>query len=194
VFVLFGSRTPFANRVSVSDLSPGVLGFVIRGTTDIEGVGAQVAAAGDVNGDGFADFYVSSPGAVIDFATRGPIYTFAGRIDLVFGTSAVLNGGVQLGSYAGRTKIIPFPATHYIEDMRAYGDIDGDGRNDLLVSAPESTRCVSHAQIAMGGAFYVSRATIGAATNGTLDLGTHLFGAPLPTQYLGAAQLSCPIL
>jgi hypothetical protein len=192
VYVLFGARTPFASRLSVSDLDPGVRGLIIRGTKDLEGTGTQLAAAGDVNGDGYADFYVSSPGADIDFGT-GPIYTSAGRIDLVFGTNAVLSGGVQLGSYAGRTKIIPFPSTHYIEDMRAYGDVDGDGRNDLLVSATGTTRCATNTQIPTGAAFYVSRPTIAAATNGTLDIGDHLFGAPVPTQYLGAGQLSCPV-
>jgi hypothetical protein len=75
--------------------------------------------------------------------------------------------------------------------MRAYGDIDGDGRNDLLVSATGSARCAANAMISTGGAFYVSHSRIAAATNGTLDLGNHLFGAPLPTQYQGATQLSC---
>ena len=191
VYVLFGRRTPYPARLSVGDLTTGLAGFVIRGTGELESTGAQLAAAGDVNGDGFADFYVSSPGATLDFASAGPLYTSVGRIDVVFGTNAILNGAVQLDGYAGRTRIIPFPATQNVADMRAYGDIDGDGRNDLLVSATGSARCAANAMISTGGAFYVSRSRIAAATNGTLDLGNHLFGAPLPTQYQGATRLSC---
>ena len=191
VFVLFGSRTPFPARLSVADLNTGLPGFIIRGTRESEHTGAQLAAAGDVNGDGFADFYVASPGAVFDSPISGPRYVNVGRIDLVFGTNVILNGAVQLDSYAGLTKIIPFPATQYMADLRAYGDIDGDGRNDLLVSATGSGRCTANGMTWTGGALYVSRSKIAAATNGTLDLGNHLFGAPLPTQFYGATQLSC---
>jgi hypothetical protein len=191
VFVLFGSSTPFQTRLSVSDLTTGLLGFILRGTNDLEATGAQLAVAGDVNGDGFADFYVSSPGATLDFANAGPRYPNVGRIDVVFGTDAILNGAIQLDGYAGRTKIIPFPSTQYGADMRAYGDIDGDGRNDLLVSSTGSVRCADSSRISAGGAFYVSRSRIDAATNGALDLGNHLFGAPLPTQFQRATQLSC---
>jgi len=48
--------------------------------------------------------------------------------------------------------------------MRAYGDIDGDGRNDLLVSATGSARCAANSMISTGGAFYVSQSRI-PATN-----------------------------
>ncbi|WP_444455072.1 integrin alpha [Rhodobacter capsulatus] len=61
VWVIFGQATSaFPNRVDPATLSPD-LGFVIQGAADGSCLGASLAAAGDVNGDGFGDILIGAP-------------------------------------------------------------------------------------------------------------------------------------
>ncbi|KAA5540459.1 hypothetical protein FYK55_20830 [Roseiconus nitratireducens] len=85
-FVLFGRDTGFPAALVLADLD-GSDGFVIEGMNDAEQSGEAVGAAGDINGDGFADVLVGAP-----FASPGGIL-LAGQTYVVFGRGTVITQG-----------------------------------------------------------------------------------------------------
>lgn len=81
-----------------------------------DGFGCSVSGAGDVNGDGTPDLIV---GAHRHAASAGLARVFSGR------------DGAVLHSWVGATAGDEFGYA-----VRGAGDVDGDGRGDLLVGAP----------------------------------------------------------
>jgi len=77
--------------------------------------GRAVAGAGDVDGDGFPDVVVGAPFA----GSGGEVYTFSGRTGQLIWTETAENSGDALG-WA----------------VDGIGDITGDGRSEVIVSAP----------------------------------------------------------
>jgi hypothetical protein len=98
-YVLFGRPDGFTNPINVSSLD-GTAGFKINGAAIGDEFGSALSAAGDVNGDGYADLIVGAPDA-------GP--TDAGRSYVVFGSNG--SNFVEIGS-TGKTA--------------TYTDADGD--------------------------------------------------------------------
>ncbi|MCU0222776.1 MAG: FG-GAP-like repeat-containing protein [Acidobacteria bacterium] len=104
--------------------SPDGLGplpaWSVEGTQSGERLGASVAAAGDVNGDGFADVLVGSP-------MHG---------------SATGRAALYLGSASGLALLPSWSAAGYAvgaqfgSSVVGVGDVDGDGLDDIAVGAP----------------------------------------------------------
>jgi FG-GAP repeat/FG-GAP-like repeat len=84
--------------------------------------GTATAAAGDVNGDGFADLIVGAPGA----AAAGRAYLYLG------GPSGVAPSPIVLDAPAGAT------AT-FGQSLAGPGDVDGDGFADVVVTEDFAT-------------------------------------------------------
>jgi hypothetical protein len=87
--------------------------FTVSGQAAGELIGWSVAAAGDVNGDGSADFVTGSPNA-----GTGIVRAYSG----IDGSLLLDLDGPSAGSQFGKV-------------MAGIGDIDGDGRDDLLLGA-----------------------------------------------------------
>jgi hypothetical protein len=122
VFVLHGSATGASWPAS----------WEVRGNTYKQQLGASIAGAGDVNGDGYDDLLVGAPNFSPDGITSpGAVYLwYGGPIGLYGGTPttpASANWSAQ-----GNQDLEKFAAS-----IASAGDVNGDGFSDVLVGAPD---------------------------------------------------------
>ncbi len=94
------------------------------GEDDQDLAGLQVSAAGDLNGDGLNEFLIASPGYQ---SGTGKVYVFPG---LPYGWSSPLNPGLALARITGQHE-----ADNFGQVMAPTGDVNGDGFDDILLSA-----------------------------------------------------------
>ena len=116
----------------LSDLADGSNGFVINGVTNLDSSGRSVSAAGDVNGDGIADFIIGADGA-------DPVSSLEGETYVVFGATNVGSSGtIELSALNGANGFQLNGIN--IGDGSGYSvsaaDVNGDGRSDLIIGAP----------------------------------------------------------
>ena len=132
-YVLFGGPGFAAGTTAITlssiEQGVGVTGFVV------EGAGSEVAGAGDLNGDGAADLLLSEPQAN---GQAGISYVIYGGKANHIGTVATLNVADIGTSVQGYT--IGGGAANALSGAAASaaGDLNGDGRADLLLGAPDS--------------------------------------------------------
>lgn len=139
--IVFGS--PDIQDLDVAALPPG-RGFQIR-------PGGALASAGDVNGDGLNDLIVGLSGAPRgDGVKSGVAYVVYGRRD---------GGDVDLAAMSPAAGIRiegAQPNDLFGAGVAAAGDVNGDGRPDLLIGAPDAHRGATRAGDYKGeGAAYV---------------------------------------
>jgi Ca2+-binding RTX toxin-like protein len=135
-YVVFGKASGFAPALDLSALN-GANGFRLEDSDawDRSGggmAGASVSAAGDVNGDGFADLVVGAP---LDNSRRG--YD-TGSSYVVFGKASGFSATLDLATLNGANGFRLNGATMRDESGRsvsAAGDVNGDGFDDLIVGA-----------------------------------------------------------
>lgn len=139
-YVVFGKASGFTANVNLSGLD-GSDGFLLVGVDAVDYSGRSVSAAGDVNGDGFADIIVGAFDADPNGVTR------AGESYLAFGKSSGFTSSVRLAELDGSDgfRLDGIDAS----DSSGYsvseaGDVNGDGFSDLIVGAagadPNGTR------------------------------------------------------
>jgi len=129
-YIVFGKATPFAANFALSNLN-GTNGFRLDGQVVFDYSGSSVSGAGDINGDGCDDLIIGARGAVANGMGTGRSFVVFGQttpFPAIFALSS-LNGsngfrldGVEAGDSFG-------------ESVSAAGDINGDGRDDLIVGA-----------------------------------------------------------
>jgi len=126
LYVVFGrpAGVPFAATQSVGSLN-GSDGFQIRGNVNFAGFGSPVIALGDFNGDGLGDFAASG---VIGAGSTALIYGKSNwdainSISDLTGPNGTRFAGATAGDAAGAYLAAP-------------GDVNGDGKDDLMISAP----------------------------------------------------------
>lgn len=136
-FVIFGhatNTTSSFNTLSVNDLD-GSNGFRIDGTATDGFFGDAVASAGDVNGDGYSDIVVGSPGV-------DQTETNAGQVHLVFGQGESFSATVTLGDLVGGSGLTSEPIVYeYLGNpderigfsVASAGDFNRDGFDDVVI-------------------------------------------------------------
>ncbi|PKO06090.1 MAG: hypothetical protein CVU41_08230 [Chloroflexi bacterium HGW-Chloroflexi-3] len=87
--------------------------------------GASVAAAGDMNGDGYADFLVGVPFYSVSNEKQGAVYLF-------FGSSGSIGvkGDYYESTYGNKAD------TEFGTSVSSAGDVNNDGLLDVIVGAP----------------------------------------------------------
>ena len=128
-FVVFGKETDFSAGVNAASLN-GKNGFRIPGLAFNDTTGYSIGAAGDVNGDGFDDFFVGAPRVILEGTN---VQTGAGYV--VFGTSSGFPSTFSLSSLNGTNGFkIRDEVGLSGQRMSSVGDVNGDGFDDIAVS------------------------------------------------------------
>jgi FG-GAP repeat len=107
-------------------------GLNIGGTRDVQleknqanaSMGSSVASAGDINGDGFNDVIVGVPAFDNTFTDEGAAF-------LYLGSATGLSATSSWAAYGGKVN------AKFGSCVSSAGDVNGDGYNDVLISAPQ---------------------------------------------------------
>jgi hypothetical protein len=135
---------------------------VIAGEADLDFFGTSLADAGDVDGDGYDDFWVGAPGQSNNGQQHnGAVYLFRGGPQLKGDLSATA-ATQKLSKGAGGSGYGTSIATL---------DLDGDGESDLIVGAPQAAVIQSGGTVLSQAGIvylYAGISTVGFATEGQI--------------------------
>lgn len=128
-YVLFGKSTPWSSRMTPADID-GIVGFRLLGARNIYGLGRAVGGL-DFDGDGFSD--------IIAGTTFGGIGNQNGSASVVYGHAGTFPAQLDVATLNGTNGRAFFGTTSFErlgEQAANAGDINGDGIDDLMISAP----------------------------------------------------------
>ncbi len=112
------------------------VGWSITGAISNTQLGADVALAGDVDGDGYADVLVGAPGFTDGETGEGEAQLYSGSASGLSAAATWTHSPNQAGAHFGAA-------------VAGAGDVNGDGFGDVLIGAPG----YSHPESNEGGAF-----------------------------------------
>ncbi len=119
VYLLYGQAARYTS-MSLSDSSV----VALTGEATGDQAGAAVAAAGDVNADGYADFLIAAAGNDDNGNEAGAVY-------LVYGQAGAMPS-YDLDALSA-VEITGAAADDYLGTSLAGGDVNGDGYSDLII-------------------------------------------------------------
>jgi hypothetical protein len=130
-YVVFGSDQGWSATLNLSALN-GSNGFALHGVSAGDESGRSVGGAGKLNNDAFDDLVIGAPLADTNPVDSGETYVVFGsnqawssplNLSALNGTNGFTIEGVALGNRSGFA-------------VGGAGDINNDGRDDLLIGAP----------------------------------------------------------
>ncbi len=126
-YVIYGGATVGAD-IDLSTLTPEQ-GYIIQGDVEGDRAGVSVSNAGDVNGDGFDDLIVGAFGGDAGGGNSGQAY-------VIYGTATGTN--IDLSTLTPEQGFIiqGEPGASAGVAVSSAGDVNGDGFDDLILSAP----------------------------------------------------------
>jgi Ca2+-binding RTX toxin-like protein len=128
VHLVFGTAAGFASPLQLGALN-GTNGFTLTGEYINSRAGYSLDAAGDFNLDGFDDFLVSAPvywGGHLDEQRSGSYVIYGGQ---TLGASSPL---ASVGTGVSGIRMIGSTQNQLGRDVSGLGDVNGDGRPDIL--------------------------------------------------------------
>jgi hypothetical protein len=140
-FVALGAASGFAADLALSSLD-GNNGFKISGEAELDRLGDEVSAAGDVNGDGFDDILVGVIGT-----------NFTARCYVVFGGASPFAANFDISTIDGANgfEIAGLPTSGLnVPAISGAGDVNHDGFDDLLVGVETDSSSVGSSYVVFG--------------------------------------------
>jgi hypothetical protein len=131
-YVIFGKAGGLSD-IDLASLAASE-GFKISGGAAGDAAGNSVSDAGDVNGDGIADLIVGAVGAdPLGRPGAGETYVIYGKTGGPGNIDLAALAAVQGFAIAGAADY-----SHSANTVRSAGDVNGDGIDDIILSAPSS--------------------------------------------------------
>jgi Poly(ADP-ribose) polymerase catalytic domain/FG-GAP repeat len=131
-YVVFGHTGSWASSLNLANLN-GANGFSIPGIAEVGSSGRSVAGAGDVNGDGVADFIIGASTVNSQFGSQ------AGASYVVFGYAGSWAPSLNLANLNGANGFGVLGISLYGQSgysVSGAGDVNGDDIGDFIIGAP----------------------------------------------------------
>lgn len=129
VYVVFGKSTPWNATMSPTYID-GIVGFRVLGARSNDSLG-RTSGGLDFDGDGFSD--------VVAGSIFGGVGNQTGSTSVIYGHAGAFPAVIDVGTLDGNNGRRFFGSTSFErlgEDSADAGDVNGDGIDDLMMSAP----------------------------------------------------------
>ena len=166
---------------STTTIGLGSADYHLTGVGEFHALGHSVASAGDVDGDGLADVLIGAPnkyGTSLHATSGSSVYFLFGK-DIIASSSASLSYSHRFTDYYCYTHASCTTTwgtsglSHLGWSVSSAGDIDGDGRDDIIMGAPEWKDSTGSVSSGSGRIFIVFGKNMGRGGGYSVPTGAH---------------------